>query len=185
MVASTTPSRLEPQLARIRQQLEDNSDRARAVCASVSPEKLIQRPPSNGWSIGECVAHLTLTTKDYLRLADEAFKSAPRGAGPFRKDLMGAFLAWHLEPPYRMKTKTLPAFVPAAQDPARVLPEFLASQEQLLQRLEHANGIALDRVKVRSSFNDKVTYNLYSFFCILAAHQRRHLWQAEQVRRTL
>lgn len=135
--------------------------------------------------MGECIEHLTITTRNYLVLADKAFVNAPRGNGPYKKDWMGAFLAWYLDPPYRRKDKTLPAYEPAALDRARVLPDFLESQRQLLDRLEHANGIALDKIKVRSPFNEKIRYNMYSFFCIIAAHQRRHLWQAEQVRSTL
>jgi len=38
---------------------------------------------------------------------------------------------------------------------------------------------------VQSSFNPRIHYNLLSFFAILAAHQRRHLWQAERVRQQI
>jgi hypothetical protein len=31
-----------------------------------------------------------------------------------------------------------------------------------------------------SPFDSRVRYNLFSAFRIIAAHQRRHLWQAEQ-----
>jgi hypothetical protein len=33
---------------------------------------------------------------------------------------------------------------------------------------------------VASPFKESVTYNMYSLFWILVAHQRRHLWQAQQ-----
>ena len=32
----------------------------------------------------------------------------------------------------------------------------------------------------RVPFDSRVKYNVYSAFLIVAAHQRRHLWQAEQ-----
>ena len=32
-----------------------------------------------------------------------------------------------------------------------------------------------------SPFNSKLHYNLYSAFRIITAHQRRHLWQAQNV----
>jgi hypothetical protein len=82
-----------------------------------------------------------------------------------------------------MRTKTLPAYVPGADHLSDPLNDFLASQQQLIETLYRANGIRLDRVKVQSSFNPRIYYNLLSFFSILAAHQRRHLWQAEQVRK--
>jgi hypothetical protein len=185
MAFSDLAPALLPQLAELRSQLEANSVRAQTLVSDLNPATLLQRPPSNGWSIGECIEHLTITTRSYLLLADQTLASAPRGNGPYKKDWMGAFLAWYLDPPYRRKDKTLPAYEPAALEAARVLPDFLEAQRQLVGKLEQANGVALDKVKVRSPFNEKITYNMYSFFCILAAHQRRHLWQAEQVKKTL
>jgi hypothetical protein len=174
---------LHPQLADIKHQLANCSQRAQSVTFGLSPEQLRQRPASGGWSIAECLAHLTLTTGEYLKLADNAFAGAPHGTGNFKRDLVGRILAWTLEPPYRMKTKTLPAYVPGADHLADPLAAFLESQQQLIDTLYRANGIALDRVRVQSSFNPRIDYNLLSFFSILASHQRRHLWQAEQVRK--
>lgn len=176
---------LHPQLADIKHQLANCSQRAQSVTYGLSPEQLRQRPENGGWSIAECLAHLTLTTGEYFKLADSAFADAPRGSGHFKRDLVGRILAWTLEPPYRMKTKTLPAYVPGADSLIDPLAAFLESQQQLIDTLYRANGIALDRVKVQSSFNSRIDYNLLSFFSILTAHQRRHLWQAEQVRKQI
>ena len=37
-----------------------------------------------------------------------------------------------------------------------------------------------DKVKLVSPFNARLKYNALAAFRILAAHQRRHLWQAER-----
>ncbi|HUQ50498.1 MAG TPA: DinB family protein [Terriglobales bacterium] len=187
MSAPQTARHLSPQLAEIGRQFLDNTERAKRLTAGMSDAGLIQRQSSSGWSVAECIAHLTLTTREYLSLADSAFKDAPRAPGPYRADWMGRLLCWSQEPPYKhMKSKTLPAFVPGAiEDPLSVVPSFIESQKLLLARLDEAEGIALDRVKVVSSFNKKIKYNLLSFFQLLAAHQRRHLWQAEQVKSQL
>jgi hypothetical protein len=130
--------------------------------------------------------HLVLTTEEYLKLAGTAFVDAPRGtAKTFKRDLVGRILAWTLEPPYRMKSKTLPAYIPDAAALDEALPRFVESQQRLSDTLNRANGILLDRVMVQSSFNPRIHYNLLSFFAILAAHQRRHLWQAERVRQQI
>jgi len=175
---------LSPQLHSIRQQLDENSERAKQLCSGLSDERLVQRPAAGGWSVAECVEHLTLTTKEYLQLADAAFVNAPRSQGPFGQDWMGKVLAWTLEPPYKMKVATLPAFVPVNLNGKSVLPSFLDSQQELQRKLSQSEGLALDNIKVQSSFNEKVRYNLLSFFVILATHQRRHLWQAEQVKKS-
>jgi hypothetical protein len=184
LAQSSSQSELHPQLADIKHQLANCSQRAQSVVYGLTPEQLRQRPAS-GWSIAECLAHLTLTTGEYLKLADRAFIDAPRGPGKFKRDLVGRILAWTLEPPYRMKVKTLPAYIPGADHLSDPLAAFFASQQQLIATLYRANGIRLDRVKVQSSFNPRIYYNLLSFFSILAAHQRRHLWQAEQVKKQI
>ena len=48
-------------------------------------------------------------------------------------------------------------------------------------RLEAADGVALDEVRVRSPFVPLIRMDLGTAFTVIAAHQRRHLWQAEQV----
>lgn len=176
---------LHPQLAEIFEQLHACSQRARNVTDGLTPEQLRQRARNGGWSIGECLVHLALTTGEYVKLAEPTFANAPRCGGRFKRDLVGRLLAWSLEPPYRMKTKTLPAYVPGSDQLSDPLQTFLDSQEALIATLDRANGVALDKVMVRSSFNPRIHYNLLSFFSILTAHQRRHLWQAEQVRKQI
>jgi hypothetical protein len=182
---STSPAGLHPQLAEIRHELNNCTQRAQGVAFGLTPERFRQRPRNGGWSIAECLAHLALTSGEYIKLADPVLAEAPRGHGRFKRDLVGRILAWSLEPPYRMKTRTLPAYIPASEHLDNALPMFLQSQHDLIATLERANGVALDKVMVQSSFNPRIHYNLLSFFSILTAHQRRHLWQAEQVRKQI
>ena len=87
-----------------------------------------------------------------------------------------------LEPPYKMKGKTGAAFEPANVEPMdQTLERFDYLQQELQARVDRAAGLALERLKLKSPFSAHVRYNLYATFCILAAHQRRHLWQAEQI----
>lgn len=90
-------------------------------------------------------------------------------------------LRWLLEPPARLKMPTPERFQPVAiDDPGRVIPDFVGSQAQLLERLTRGEGLALDQYRIVSPFAKSVRYNLYSAFVMIAAHERRHLWQAEQ-----
>jgi hypothetical protein len=96
-------------------------------------------------------------------------------------DLWGKLLVWFLEPPPKMRFLTSSAFEPAEDmPPSEVLSAFAASQEQLLRAVFEGEGLALDRVKIKSPFAHQVHYNVWSSFCIVAAHQRRHLLQAER-----
>lgn len=158
------------------------SDRARALVSRVGVARLAERPAAGGWSIAECFEHLNMTTRAYLPRWREACTAAPRHEGPYKTDLWGKMLVWTLEPPPKFRMPTTPPFhpvvTPANED---VLPRFLACQEELLGALDAGRGLALDRVKVRSPFQEKMQYSVWSSFRISAAHHRRHMWQAERV----
>jgi hypothetical protein len=166
-------------------QFNNATDRARAVVAALSPDALMRRPATDDWSPAECLTHLSLTAYIFKPLLDQAIDAARahgvRGAGPYRMDLLGRVMRWIMEPPYRVRTKSAPTVAPVeVGPPERVLPAFLAAQDVLIESLDAADGVALDRTTIISPFTRRLRYNLLSMFAILAAHERRHLWQAER-----
>ena len=86
-----------------------------------------------------------------------------------------------MAPWLRLRVRTSAPFVPAAQvGRAAVLEAFERLQDEQLRRVERADGLALDRVRVTSSFNERVTCNLFACLSFLPRHQERHLLQAER-----
>jgi hypothetical protein len=65
--------------------------------------------------------------------------------------------------------------------PAEVLAEFAKLQGELVRLLRRAHGLDLARVKVPSPVTSLLRLSLGQWFHFLAAHERRHLWQAEQI----
>jgi hypothetical protein len=182
-----TPRRVPnaPQLAMLGRQFDMATDRAKAVVAALSPDALMRRPATDIWSPAECLTHLSLTAHIFKPLLDQAIDAARahglRGAGPYRMDLVGRVMRWIMEPPYRVRTKSAATVAPIdVGPPAQVLPAFVAAQDVLIESLHAADGVALDRATIISPFNRRIRYNLLSMFAILAAHERRHLWQAER-----
>jgi hypothetical protein len=178
--ASTQSAR--DQLADLKRQLESCAAAAQSLSGSVSEAEFNQRPPNQGWSIAECIQHLTATTRHYLPVLESALRDAPAGSGPYKMDWRGRLLKWFLEPPYRSKAKTIPSIEPNIEDIRRVLPDFLDSQQRFLVAMESWHGRALDKVLITSPFNKRLRYNIHSLFNVVAAHQRRHLWQAQRVK---
>ena len=181
---------LTPQLAAIARELEDARERAHRLGAAIDEERWGQRSTPGRWSMGECVAHLNLTSEAYLPLIRDAIERGPRLKLPsrsrYRRDLIGCFLCWAAEPPVRLRVKTTAPFVPTAPGSrAEVLTQFDRLQAQLVDCLRAADGLHLGKLKIRSPFDRRLRYNLYSCFRVIPAHQRRHLWQAEQVLRAL
>ncbi len=185
----TTETVLPAQLAAIKEDLAVAHQRLRGLCQGLDGRSWTLRPAAGGWSIAECVTHLNITSEQYIPLLDEAIRSGRQqgieGQGPFRRGVIGWVLLRYMEPPYRMKAKTPLAFQPTRVAPmAGTLDRFAYLQQEVQARVDRSAGLALDRLRVVSPFNARITYNVYVAFALLAAHQRRHLWQAEQVRLT-
>jgi hypothetical protein len=103
-----------------------------------------------------------------------------------KRDITGWLLTRMMEPPVRFRMRTAAAFIPpGSESRAGGMAAFDASQAALLQQIEALDGMDLTRLRVISPFNRSIRYSVWSALHILAAHQRRHLWQAEQVRERL
>jgi hypothetical protein len=176
---------MHPQLEAIGRELESATVRADVLAERWSEQDWKKRPSEGEWSAVECLAHLNLTSRSYLPLLDEALDRAGKQKGGMpgrvRRDLIGWLIWKSVRPEAKMKAKTSPQFVPHADEPvARVQADFDELQAALLERLRAADGLPLHRIKVASPFSDRVRYSLFSGFSILAAHEHRHLDQAER-----
>jgi hypothetical protein len=165
-------------------QLRENSRQAHSIFNSHTTGQLQHHPAQGRWSAAECLAHLNLSNRAYLPLLDSAIEQLREkkvlGGGAFHLNLNARLLKYWLEPPSRLRLPTSPPFQPiAVRDPAEALEEFQAIGKVLEEKLNSARGLALDRVKLVSPFAEKMKYNAYSAFVLIAAHNRRHLWQAE------
>lgn len=175
-----------PEVADSARQLTAVVKDAQALCAPLSAETFNWQPGPGRWSMGQCLEHLNTTERAFLPRIHEAIErvraSGKRSAGPTR---IGFFMRWfirEMEPPPKRRFRTKPAFVPpSVLRKDAVLAEFTALHDQLLQYLEGVNGYDLGSVKIGSPFAPLLRYNLGAAFALIAAHDRRHLWQAREV----
>jgi hypothetical protein len=181
-MSSTTMQSVPDQLADLKQELNSFVPDVRKLTDFLSDAELQQSPKKSGWSIAECIQHLTATNHLYIPILAVALEGAPAGNGPYKMDWRGRLLKWVLEPPYRSKVKTIPSLEPKIEDVRHVLPDFILSQQQFVDAMAPWQGRALDKVLITSPFNKRLRYNIYSLFNVVAAHQRRHLWQAHRVK---
>jgi len=172
-------------LDEIESELDAATARAWELVKSTDGRLFTVRPHPTSWSAAECLAHLSLSTDLFLptlrKAIDDARERGFKSDAQPKMDVIGRVLRWFLEPPIRQRLKTTAPFVPrSARAKAEAFGEFSALQSKLSDLLQEAKGLDLRRIKVISPFDKRVKYNLYSAFRILVAHQRRHLWQAEQ-----
>lgn len=174
---------MHPQLEAIARELDDATRRAEAVVSRGGDEGLKKRPPGGGWSAAECIEHLILTSRAVLPQLDEALanKRSTRLPARIRCNLIGWLVWLAVRPSMKMKAKTSPDFTPGTDRPAdEILAEFRELQAGLLERLQRSDGLAIDRIMIASPFNERLRYTVYSAFTIVAAHEHRHLEQAER-----
>ena len=172
------------QIEDIRQELQQAREWAHRV-AGQAGERWGVRPAPERWSVAECLIHLNATSTAFLSRIREALSVAHRdglrGREPYRRDFWGWALCRMLEPPARMKMKTPRSFQPSGtQPPDKVLADFDRLQDLILQCVQGSEGLPLGRLKIPSPFAKGLKYSLYSAYRVVPAHQRRHLWQAEQ-----
>jgi hypothetical protein len=178
--------RLSPQLQRLRDEFEQLTVEAMALTAPLTEAQFAWKPARDAWSIGECLSHLNATTRACLPKLDEAISTAVRaglhGDGPFRYGWLDRFFLRASEPESRWQVGSPSALIPAdGESRAEVLAAFRECQDQLMDRVRRANGLDLARARVASPVVRWRRFSLGAALAVIAAHERRHLWQALRV----
>jgi DinB superfamily len=159
--------------------------------ASALTEAQFHAPPrTGGWSVGYCLEHLVLTGQAFFPKWDTALKEA--AAKRSYSDEAFPYAWWHrrilrlAEPPYKLKTKTTQSFLPCSRRPMEeTVHRFLSMHREFASRVAGSSGLDVKRTKVQSPFVSWMWYPLGFSFDLALAHERRHLWQAWQVRQQL
>jgi hypothetical protein len=157
------------------------------LVANLTHEQFNWRPAAGSWSIAQCLEHLTLSVAGFIPAMDRAIADArQRGLlspGPFTYPLLERWFTRSQEPPPRMRSRTFKRLTPGSSlQLDKVVAGFKDCQEQLELRLRRADGVDLRRAKHRSPVLPLFTWRLGTMFALTLAHERRHLWQARQVR---
>jgi hypothetical protein len=181
---------MHPDLTPLSSQLESLRDEVTQLADAVDDTTWVTRPSPTSWSIGECVEHLLLTNEAFLPAMHEQLQrpEARARAAParMRRGVIAWVLCRALEPPVRSRYPTTAPFVPASAPPRTVTARnFVTSQEALLATIRLGDGVDLTRIRLVSPFDARLEYSFFSALHIIAAHQRRHLWQARRAREQL
>jgi hypothetical protein len=175
------------------QLLEDLNDariRAGNLVQGLSPVELTRRPEPARWSIAECLVQLNTTAALVQRLMTKGVEHGRKekilGKEPFELGPKGRLLIWIATPPPKFRMSAPKAVAPPVKiaDPAGVLPEFLRAQDGWERLLREAEGLDMSRIKVGPLFS-VFRCRLSAAFPWMMAHQRRHLLQAENVKRQI
>jgi len=185
--ADSTDAVLMPELDGYRAQFEALKSETAELLDGLTEAQFNWRASPGRWSIAECLVHLNVTARLYLPLIEKSIKEARSrqlfGEGPFRHGFLINWLIRTTEPPPKLKTKSPKIFVPPPDQPLEtVATDFMSLQDQFLARIQESNGLHLSRIKVVSPVSRFLRMSLGQSFAFLAAHERRHLWQAREAK---
>ena len=186
--------------------LDAVDDDARTLIDGLAAEQGVWRPAPGSWSIAHCLDHLATANRVYLRAMEPAAAAAlARGSRRRRPAIPGIIGGWFVrsldapafaDGPFRLRRggPVKPRFTMKA--PAKIVPrespsladaatQFFASQEQVRAFLRTYAEIDLAGVHFPNPFIPGVRFSLATGLHVIAAHDRRHVWQAWNVRRAL
>jgi hypothetical protein len=163
---------------------------AERLVADLDDARVNQPPPTGGWSVAQCLEHLALINNFYLADWVSAVEAAARSEqGPFRglrPTWIGRWFARSMEPPVRMKAKAIPAVTPGPKlSRDEVLQRYKASHDNYRHLVRCTAAVDANRIVRPNAIIKRVKMRLSTVLLILPAHDRRHLWQAAQVKAAL
>lgn len=175
------------QLDIVLSQVESVTRKARDLVAGRSQAELTIGLEPASWSVAQCLDHLAQTTNAFLPAIESSIVRAPRltASRALKTGTLARLFIRNLEPPYRLRFKVLAPLVPRQHDFNFAWNAFEKSQAQLAKTIQSAIGLAVDQVKIESPVYARFSYNVYGALRMLAAHERRHLWQMEQILKAL
>ena len=163
---------------------------AKQLCAGLTEEQLAWKPRPGKWSVAENLAHLRTTTEAFLPAVDSALEASRimglHSEGPFALSPFGRLFVWRMDarPVIKMRAPRplRPRLIGSA---GSELEHFLTSQVAFRQRIAKAQGLDLTAWRFSSPVARYFRVNLLEFFSAFNAHSRRHICQANNIRRAI
>ena len=168
-------------------QIDACENAARAVLTPLTEGQVNWQPASGRWSIGQCLDHLrainVFYVSGFLTLTERARDRASGGFTGLRPSWLARQFIASLEPPPRFRAKASKRVAPASRVRRdEVLAGFEASHEPYRALVRAAADVDVNRVTGPNPFFRLVPMSLAAVLLVIPAHDRRHLWQARQVR---
>ena len=161
---------------------------------SLSNEELNYRTSPDSWSVLECLEHLNLYGRFYLKEMKTRMEESPKkSAEIFKSGLIGNYFANSMLPvstgstsvsstkkPNNMKTFSNMNPINSSLD-KRVIEEFIQQQHEMLRLLDFAKNRNLNIIKCGITISKLIKLKLGDTFRFVIYHNERHLIQAKRV----
>lgn len=161
--------------------------------AHLSDEQLRWKPAPGRWSVVECLQHLNLAERYYIRnIQHKVDKLGLVQTNPtdqtIESDWIGKLFSYAVDPQANVKIPAPGLVRPRHADdlhPASVLAQFLELQTLLRDLLGKAVYLDWNRDRLATLFGNWLTIRVGDALRMLVAHTERHLNQAMRVKREM
>ena len=166
----------------------DAADRAAdALNARLSDEQFTWHEDGR-WSVAQCLDHLATMNAYYgAAIRDGVERARQRGlhgGGPIAPSFVGAWFIRSMEPPVKHRGKSPAAARPVSQGSREdIMRAYHQAHDQFRELVRSCADIDVNRATYANPFLHIVPMRVGTGLRIIPAHDRRHLWQAEQVTR--
>ena len=180
---------LPPDLQTFLDQYDTAERDARALLAGLPETMALWRADRESWSVAHCLDHLGRTNRVYIAAMEAPIALARQAGrtrrGPVRPGPFGGFFARQAEPPVkRVRIRAPQKIAPALRVSLAAASESYFASHQLLRGFVTTNAdLDLTHIHFVNPFIRGVRFGVASGLQIIAAHERRHLWQASNIRK--
>src|SRR5262245_52552172 len=187
-LSHNTSMPLPSELQRILDDIDEADRRGASIAGSCSDEQFYWRPhDGHGWSIAQCLDHLGVMNVVYGTAIREGIETARRRGStrrePARSGYLGGKFVHSMEPPVTRRLRAPRKGTPAPTKERRIILEgYRAGHDLTRQLIADAPTIDANRARFKNPFVPFIRFSIATGLFVIAAHDRRHLWQAEQVR---
>ena len=179
---------LPPELERLLDDIDEADRRGAAIAASCSDEQFYWRSQNgDGWSIAQCLDHLGMMNVVYGTAIRGGIEAARRRGStrrePAKPGYLGGKFVQSMEPPVTRRLRAPRKGKPAPIKERQIILEgYRAGHDLTRQLIADAATIDANRARFKNPFVPLIRFSIVTGLFVIAAHDRRHLWQAEQIR---
>ena len=146
------------------------------------------RENESSWSMLECLEHLNLYGDFYLpQIENNIKKSNTKADHEFKNGFLGNYFSKSMLPNEKFtKMKTFKSKNPLhAKLDIGIIDRFIKQQTKLLELLNQARNVSLNKVKVQTSISSLIRLKLGDTFQFFINHVIRHLSQIKRIKSTM
>jgi DinB superfamily len=168
----------------------DAADRAADVLVEDLSDAQFRWQPDGGrqWSIAQCLEHLGNMNVLYGGAARTGVELAQskgwRRTGPIKSNPVGKWFIASQEPPVKLRLRSPSKVLPqSTKTRAEVLALYHDAHQRIRDMIHACADLDVNRATFTNPFISIIKVRVGTAVRIIAGHNRRHLWQAEQVKK--